>query len=96
MVANGEAEIGVHLIQELMSVAGIDIVGPLPGDLQDTTCLFGGNHDWRQGRRRREGAGRFPAHAGVSEGHQGEGHGTRDSVKNSSTDQVQVEQSTKK
>ena len=36
VVANGEAEIGVHLIQELMSVAGIDLVGPLPGDLQNT------------------------------------------------------------
>ena len=30
LVANGEAEIGVHLIQGLMSVPGIDIVGPLP------------------------------------------------------------------
>ena len=36
LVANGEAEIGVHIIQELMPVAGIDLVGPLPGDLQDT------------------------------------------------------------
>ena len=36
LVANGEAEIGVHVIQELMSVAGIEIVGPLPGDLQNT------------------------------------------------------------
>ena len=36
LVANGEAEIGVHIIVELMSVAGIDIVGPLPGDLQNT------------------------------------------------------------
>jgi molybdate transport system substrate-binding protein len=36
VVAKGEAEIGVHIIQELMPVAGIDIVGPLPGDLQDT------------------------------------------------------------
>jgi len=34
-VANGEAEIVVQPIQELMVVAGIDIVGPLPGDLQD-------------------------------------------------------------
>jgi molybdate transport system substrate-binding protein len=33
LVANGEAEIGVHVIVELVSVAGIDIVGPLPGDL---------------------------------------------------------------
>jgi molybdate transport system substrate-binding protein len=35
-VANGEAEIGVSLLQVLMPVAGIDIVGPLPADLQDT------------------------------------------------------------
>jgi molybdate transport system substrate-binding protein len=34
-VANGEAEIGVTLLQVLMPVAGIDIVGPLPGDLQN-------------------------------------------------------------
>jgi molybdate transport system substrate-binding protein len=36
VVANGEAEVGVHLVQEVISVAGIEIVGPLPGDLQDT------------------------------------------------------------
>jgi len=36
LVANGEAELGVQQIQELMSVAGIEIIGPLPGDLQDT------------------------------------------------------------
>jgi molybdate transport system substrate-binding protein len=36
VVANGEAEIGVYIIQELMPVAGIEIAGPLPGDLQDT------------------------------------------------------------
>ena len=36
LVANGEAEIGVHIIQELIPVAGIEIVGPLPGDLQNT------------------------------------------------------------
>ena len=36
VVANGEAEIGVHIIQELIPVAGIEIAGPLPGDLQDT------------------------------------------------------------
>jgi len=36
LVANGTTEIGVHQFQVLMSVAGIEIVGPLPGDLQDT------------------------------------------------------------
>lgn len=35
-VANGEAEIVVQPLQELMVVPGVDIVGPLPGDLQDT------------------------------------------------------------
>jgi molybdate transport system substrate-binding protein len=39
LVANGEAEIVVQPIQELMVVAGIDIVGPLPGDLQDTVVF---------------------------------------------------------
>jgi len=38
-VANGEAEIVVQPIQELMVVDGIDIVGPLPGDLQDTVVF---------------------------------------------------------
>jgi molybdate transport system substrate-binding protein len=36
LVANGKAEIGVHQFQVLVSVAGIEIVGPLPDDLQDT------------------------------------------------------------
>lgn len=35
-VANGRAEIALHQMQELMSVPGIDIVGPLPRDLQET------------------------------------------------------------
>ncbi|MBP1688986.1 MAG: molybdate transporter periplasmic protein [Deltaproteobacteria bacterium] len=35
-VANGEAEIGVGTLQGLIAIAGIEIVGPLPGDLQDT------------------------------------------------------------
>jgi molybdate transport system substrate-binding protein len=34
VVARGEAELAVQQISELMPVAGIDIVGPLPGDLQ--------------------------------------------------------------
>ena len=33
-VASGEAEIGVQQVAELLPVAGIDLVGPLPGDLQ--------------------------------------------------------------
>ncbi len=36
LVANGKAEMAVFQIQDLMLVAGIEIVGPLPSDLQDT------------------------------------------------------------
>jgi molybdate transport system substrate-binding protein len=39
LVANGEAEIGINLIQELMPLPGIEIVGPLPGDLQNTLAF---------------------------------------------------------
>lgn len=35
LAANGEAEIAVNQFQELIPVVGIEIVGPLPGDLQD-------------------------------------------------------------
>jgi len=35
-VAAGEVDIGIHQIAELMQVGGIDIVGPLPADLQKT------------------------------------------------------------
>ncbi len=36
LAATGKAEIALHQMQELMAVPGIEIVGPLPGDLQGT------------------------------------------------------------
>src|SRR5215470_10414020 len=42
MLVNGEVELGVQQIPELMSVSGIDIVGPFPGDLQATTIFAAG------------------------------------------------------
>lgn len=36
LVANGEAEIGINLIQELIPLPGVDLVGPLPSELQNT------------------------------------------------------------
>jgi molybdate transport system substrate-binding protein len=39
LVAKGEAEIAIHQFQELIRVDGIEIVGPLPGDLQDTVVF---------------------------------------------------------
>ena len=42
LVASGQAEIGLQQISELMPVAGIDIVGPLPGELQKMTIFSAG------------------------------------------------------
>lgn len=39
LVAKGEAEIAVQQMQLLFQVPGIDIVGPLPGDLQETVVF---------------------------------------------------------
>jgi molybdate transport system substrate-binding protein len=43
-VASGEAEIGFHQLSELLPVKGIDIIGPLPGDLQYLTVFSGAVH----------------------------------------------------
>jgi molybdate transport system substrate-binding protein len=42
VVAKGEAEIGVQQISELLPVAGIEIVGPLPDALQKITIFSAG------------------------------------------------------
>jgi molybdate transport system substrate-binding protein len=40
VVERGEAEIGIQPISELMEVPGIDIVGPLPADLQSPDLVY--------------------------------------------------------
>jgi molybdate transport system substrate-binding protein len=41
-VASGRAEIALHQIQELIAVPGLQIVGPLPGDLKGEFLFSGG------------------------------------------------------
>lgn len=41
-VASGRAEIALHQIQELMAVPGIEVVGPLPGDLKGAFLFSAG------------------------------------------------------
>ena len=42
VVARGEAEIGFQQVSVLMAVAGIDYVGPLPGEAQRVTLFSAG------------------------------------------------------
>src|SRR3984893_5374541 len=42
IVARGDAEIGFQQINELLPVAGVDIVGPLPPDVQKITVFSAG------------------------------------------------------
>jgi molybdate transport system substrate-binding protein len=39
LIASGEAEIGVQQIPELAMVPGVEVIGPLPGDLQIITVF---------------------------------------------------------
>jgi len=40
VVQRGEAEIGIQPVSELIEVAGIDVVGPLPADLQSPDLVY--------------------------------------------------------
>ena len=44
LVARGDAEIGFHQVSELLPIKGIEIVGPLPPDIQEITVFSAGIH----------------------------------------------------
>ena len=60
IVARGDAEIGLQQISEMLPVPGIDIVGPLPADLQKITVFSAGIATRLEGARRRQGADQIP------------------------------------
>ena len=43
-VVKGEADIAIQQLPELLGVKGVEVVGPLPGDLQNVTAFAGGVH----------------------------------------------------
>ncbi len=44
MVARGDAELGFQQVSELLPVKGIDYLGPLPADIQETTTFSASLH----------------------------------------------------
>ena len=42
IVARGEAELGIQLISEIVSVPGAELLGPLPAELQTTSVISAG------------------------------------------------------
>jgi molybdate transport system substrate-binding protein len=44
LIARGEADIGFQQVSELLPIAGIDFIGPLPPDIQQITVFASGIH----------------------------------------------------
>ena len=42
IVARGDAELGIQLISEIVSVSGAELLGPLPAELQAMTTISAG------------------------------------------------------
>ena len=70
LIANGETEVGFQQISELIHFAGIDYVGPLPGDLQRMTIVLDWHPHGGEAVRCSQGAGQASHRTRRRAGHQ--------------------------
>ena len=75
VVARGDAELGMQQISELLPVPGVDLVGPLPPELQKVTVYSGRDRHGLQGARGRTSADKISDLARRPRHHHQERHG---------------------
>ena len=73
-IADGQAEIGIHQISEILPVKGVVLVGPLPADIQNFTGYSAGvGTAAKDGTTRARWSNFWPGR--MRGRHQGQGHG---------------------
>ena len=55
----GEVEIGLQQMPELMAVPGVDVVGPVPGEMQSITIFRRNSNQHERCRENRQDAGKI-------------------------------------
>ena len=74
-VVEGKAELAFVLISEILPIAGAELAGPLPADLQNYVVFTAGVESRRPRRRGGQGLHRFPQGTRGSARTQSQGHG---------------------
>ena len=74
-IADGEAEIGIHQISEILPVKGVDAGRAAAGGNPEFHGLFGRRRHGGEGCRGGERPGQVPVGAACAADHQGKGHG---------------------